>query len=110
MKENSPPFRRGASNRVGEVEERLFTLIARYLYPGQYRFDEEDAAVYRDAVRLGYISDCRSLAEVKLDAMLDQPLERIRASIGLEEDLLRAYYAIEARRYPSSIESQRLLA
>jgi hypothetical protein len=41
--------------------------------------------------------------------MLDRPLGRIRASIGLEEDLLRAYYAIEARRYPTSVESQRLL-
>ena len=103
-------FTMGSSNRVGEVEERLFTLIARYLYPKQYRFDEEDAAVYKDAVRLGHISDCQSLAEVKLDTMLARPLGRIRASIGLEEDLLRAYYAIEARRYPSSIESQRLLA
>ena len=102
-------FTMGSSNRVGEMEERLFTLIARYLYPKEYRFDEEDAAVYKDAVRLGYISDCQSLAEVKLDTMLDRPLGRIRASIGLEEDLLRAYYAIETRRYPSSIESQRLL-
>lgn len=102
-------FTMGSSNRVGEVEERLFTLIARYLYPKQYRFDDEDTAVYRDAVRLGYISDCQSLAEVKLDAMLDWPIGRIRTSIGLEEDLLRAYYAIEARRYPSSMESQRLL-
>jgi hypothetical protein len=102
-------FTMGSSNRVGEVEERLFTLIARYLYPKEYRFDEEDAAVYKDAVRLGYISDCQSLAEVKLDTMLDRPLGRIRASVGLEEDLLRAYYAIEARRYPSSAESQRLL-
>src|SRR5688572_943952 len=102
-------FTMGSSNRVGEVEERLFTLIARYLYPKEYRFDEEDAAVYKDAVRLGYISDCQSLAEVKLDTMLDRPLGRIRASVGLEEDLLRAYYAIEARRYPASAESQRLL-
>lgn len=102
-------FTMGSSNRVGDVEERLFTLIARYLYPKQYRFDDEDTAVYKDAVRLGYISDCQSLAEVKLDTMIDWPIGRIRTSIGLEEDLLRAYYAIEARRYPSSAESQRLL-
>jgi len=30
--------------------------------------------------------------------------------MGLEADLLRAYFAIEARRYPASVESQRLLA
>ena len=102
-------FTMGSSNRVGEVEERLFTLIARYLYPKSYRFDDDDVAVYKDAVRLGYISDCRSLAEIKLETMLDWPVGRIRQSIGLEEDLLRAYYAIEARRYPGSAESQRLL-
>jgi hypothetical protein len=103
-------FTMGSTNRVGDVEERLFTLIARYLYPKQYRFDDDDVAVYRDAVRLGYVSDCRPLAEVDLDTMLDWPLGRIRQAIGLEEDLLRAYYAIEARRYPGSVESQRLLA
>ena len=103
-------FTMGSSNRVGSVEETLFTLLARYLYPKGYRFDEEDVAVYRDAVRLGYISDCRSLAEVDCAPMLDWTLGRIRQEIGLEEDLLRAYYVIEARRYPRSVESQRLLA
>jgi len=103
-------FTMGSTNRVGDVEERLFTLIARYLYPRQYRFDDDDVAVYKDAVRLGYVSDCRPLAKVELDTMLEWPLGRIRQTIGLEEDLLRAYYAIEARRYPGSVESQRLLA
>jgi len=102
-------FTMGSSNRVGEVEERLFTLIARYLYPKGYRFDDEDVAVYKDAVRLGYISDCRPLAEVDCTSMLDWPIGRVRREISLEGDLLRAYYAIEARRYPDSPESRRLL-
>jgi hypothetical protein len=99
----------GSSNRVGGVEERLFALIARYLYPESYRFDDEDVAVYRDAVRLGYVSDCRPLAEVDYEPLRDLPVGRIRRSLGIEEDLLRAYYRIEARRYPRSVESQRLL-
>jgi hypothetical protein len=103
-------FTMGSTNRVGEVEERLFTLIARYAYPKTYRFDDEDVAVYRDAVRLAYVSDCRPLAEVDFNSMLDWPLGRIRQEVGVEEDLLRAYYAIEARRYPKSVESQRLLS
>lgn len=102
-------FTMGSSNRVGGLEERLFTLIARYLYPGGYRFDDADVAVYRDAVRLGFISDCRSLAEVEYEPLLDWPLGRIRREIGIEEDLLRAYYAIEQRRYPDSAASRRLL-
>jgi len=102
-------FTMGSSNRVGEIEERLFTLIARYLYPGPYRFDDQDAAVYRDAVRLATVSDCRSLAEVEYAPLLDWTLGRIRRELGIEEELLRAYYAIEHRRYPDSRESRRLL-
>jgi hypothetical protein len=55
-------FTMGSTNRVGAVEETLFTLIARYLYPKSYRFDDEDVAVYKDAVRLGYVSDCKASA------------------------------------------------
>lgn len=101
-------FTMGSSNRVGGMEETLFTLIARYLYPAGYKFDEEAAQVYRDAVRLGYISDCRSLAEVDFVPMLDQSLAKIRELIGLETDLLKAYYGIEQRRYIHSPESARL--
>ena len=102
-------FTMGSTNRVGSVEETLFTLIARYLYPKSYRFDDEDVAVYKDAVRLGYISDCKPLAGIRFGPMLDWPLQRIRKAVGVEEDLLRAYYNVEAKRYPKSVESQRLL-
>jgi len=102
-------FTMGSTNRVGSLEETLFTLIARYLYPKSYRFDDEDVAVYKDAVRLGYISDCKPLAGIRFGPMMDWPLARIRKAVGLEADFLRAYYAIEARRYPKSVESQRLL-
>jgi hypothetical protein len=37
------------------------------------------------------------------------PLGEVRLTLGIEEDLLRAYYAIERRRFPDSPESQRLL-
>ena len=102
-------FTMGSTNRVGSVEETLFTLIARYLYPKSYRFDDEDVAVYKDAVRLGYISDCKPLAEIRFGPMLDWSLQRIRKAVGVEEDLLHAYYSVEAKRYPKSVESRRLL-
>ena len=41
--------------------------------------------------------------------MLDLPRCEIREKVGLEVDLLRAYYAIEARRYPDCEASRRLL-
>ena len=103
-------FTMGSTNRVGTMEETLFTLIARYLYPKSYRFDDEDVAVYKDAVRLGYLSDCKPLAGIRFAPMVDWSLRRIRKAVGLEEDLLRAYYNVEAKRYPKALESQRLLS
>ena len=102
-------FTMGSTDRVGATEEGLYGFFAKYLFPKIYRFGDDEMVVFKDAVRLGYISDCRSLAEVDYDAMLDWTLGRIRAELGVEEDLLRAYYAIEKRRYPNSPESQRLL-
>ena len=102
-------FTMGSTDRIGATEERLYQFFARYVFPSGYRFGEEETRVFKDAVRLGYVSDARSLAEVNYDALLDLTLGRIRAELGIEEDLLRAYYAIEKRRYPNSPESQRLL-
>jgi hypothetical protein len=102
-------FTMGSTDRVGATEEGLYGFFAKYLYPRIYRFGDDELTVFKDAVRLGYISDCRSLATVNYDPMLDMTLAHIRAELGIEEDLLRAYYAIEKRRYPNSPESQRLL-
>ena len=41
--------------------------------------------------------------------MIGWSLRRIRKAVGVEEDLLGAYYNVEAKRYPKSVESQRLL-
>ena len=102
-------FTMGSTHRVSFAEERLYTFFAKYIYPAGYRFDDEDVAVFKDAVRLGYVSDCVALGEVDYRTHLDQPLGAIRQALGIEEDLLRAYFAIERRRYPASVESQRLL-
>lgn len=102
-------FTMGSTDRVSHAEEKLFTLFAKYLYPKQYRFDDEDVRVFRDAVRLGFISDSQSLAQVDFAPLQELPLREVRQRLGIEESLLRAYYEIERRRYPNSFESQRLL-
>lgn len=101
-------FTMGSTDRVGATEEWLFGLFSRYLYPRQYRLTAEDLRVFRDAVRLGFVSDCVPLHAVCYDDYADLPLSEVRRALGIEEDLLRAYYAIEQRRYPDSFESQRL--
>lgn len=102
-------FTMGSTDQVGGTEEFLYGLFAKYFYPRAYRFTEEDMRVFKDAVRLGFVSNCQSLCEADFARYLDHPLEDVRATLGIETPLLAAYYAIEKRRYPGSFESQRLL-
>ena len=103
-------FTMGSSNRVTSTEENLYSFFARYLYPKAYRFTDEEIRVFKDAVKLGFISDCQPLSEVDYSCYLEQPLGKIREDLGIETNLLHAYYTIEKRRHPGSQESQRLLS
>lgn len=102
-------FTMGSTNRVRNLEEALYGLFSRFLYPKEYRFDNDDFQVYKDAVRLGYVSDCTPLDSIKWHELQDLSLREAREKLGVEVDLLKAYYQIEAKRYPQSLESQRLL-
>jgi len=101
-------FTMGSTNRVGQIEEKLYGLFTRFLYPKHYRFSDDDFQVYKDAVRLGYISDCQPLDKVDYASLSGLSLDDARAKIGIESSLLQAYYDIEAKRYPDAFESQRL--
>jgi hypothetical protein len=103
-------FTMGSTDRVSTHEANLFDWINHILYPKPYRFTEEGRQVFKDAVALGYVSDCKPLDTVDFHPMLDWPLRKIREEIHLEVDLLQAYYGIEARRYRDCKASQRLLA
>ncbi len=102
-------FTMGSSNRVSTQEKELFSFIATRLYPKPYRFTDDGEQVFKDAVHLGYVSDCIPIEEIDFRPLLDLPLAKVREEIRLEPDLLQAYYHIEARRYPASKPSQRLL-
>lgn len=102
-------FTMGSSDKVSATEEFLYGLFSKHLYPRAYRFTDEDFRVFKDAVRLGFISNCRSLCEADYPRYLDLPLGEIRTALGVEADLLKAYYAIEKTRYPDAFECQRLL-
>ena len=102
-------FTMGSTNRLSATEERLYEFFTRHLYPKSYRFGDEEIQVFRDAVRLGYISDCLSLAEVQYSRFAGMTLDQVRAELAIEPDLLQAYFRIEQRRYPNAAESQRLL-
>ena len=97
------------STHLGATEEKLFTLVAEHLYPGVFRFSRDDVRVFRDAVRLAFVCEPPPLNQVDYAARLDRPLGEIRRELRLDQDLLRAYYAIEKQRFPDAPESRRLL-
>jgi len=101
-------FTMGSTHQISTTEENLFALIAQNFYPEVYKFSEEDAEVYHDAIKLGSISHCAPLTQFDFDAVRHMSLGAIREQIGIETDLLGAYFAVEARRYGHCAESRRL--
>ena len=102
-------FTMGSTGLVSTVEEKLYALLAQYVYPGTYQFSDDDIAVFRQAVRLGHISACQPLDRFDFSPYRERPLHEVRHIIGLEPDLILAWYRIEKQRYPDSGASQRLL-
>ena len=102
-------FTMGSTDRVSPLEETLFKSINNIFYPKAYRFTESGQRIFKEAIWLGYISDCDSLDIVDFEPMMSWPLKDVRAHIRLETDLLQSYYRVEARRYPKSKASQRLI-
>ena len=102
-------FTMGSTKRVRRSEEWLFGLLARHLYPHPYTFDKDAVRIFNDAVRLGGISGCQPLDKIPFDRYLDVPLDEVRKRVGLEPDLLQAYYRIEKERYADAPASRRLL-
>ncbi len=102
-------FTMGSTNRVTSTEEHLFSLAAKYLYPGPYKFSDDEIRVFKDATRLGFISDCKPLSEVDYHQYMDMPVGLIRDRLGLESDLLKAYYKVEKNRYPTDKASKRII-
>ncbi len=102
-------FTAGSTNKVSTTEERLYAFFSKNVYPKNYQFSNDDIHVYRDAVKLGFISDCKPLDNVDFKSMRHMTIGDVRRELNIEEDLLRAYYKIEQSRYPNAFECQRNL-
>ena len=103
-------FTMGSTDQVTTMEEKLYALFSKHLYPKVYQFKDEEIRIFKDATKLGFISNCRPLDKIDYTKYLDWKLRDMRENIGLEGDLIMAYFRIEQRRYPRSKASQRLLA
>jgi hypothetical protein len=57
-------FTMGSTKQPGAAEARLYSLIAKHVYPKHYRFNDEDMQVFDCGLQLGKISRCRPLDRI----------------------------------------------
>lgn len=100
-------FTMGSSNKMSTIQKKLYSFIARYCYPRYYKFDCEDVKVFKKAAHLGYVSYCTPLNEVNYEELMDLTIKEAREKVGIEVDLLKAYYKAEKLKYPDDLASQR---
>lgn len=102
-------FSMGSVMKVKDTEQSVYAFVAKHIYPNVYKFTDQELALFKDAIRLAYISNCSALDRFNFSEWLEHPIGTIRDAVGIEEELFRAYYAVEQRKYPQSYASQRLL-
>ena len=102
-------FTMGSTRAVGCLEERLYEWVSRRLYPGVYKFSKDNIRVFKQALHLAMASPVHALDQIDFRKYMDWPLAKIRQKLGIEPDLLKAAYKIEAQTFPQAMESQRLI-
>ncbi len=102
-------FTMGSTGKVTTLEEYLYALASKYFYPKGYQFGDAEICIFKNATKLGHVSDCQALDKVDYAKYLDWTLRDIRHDIGLESGLLLAYYRAEQKRYPQLKGCLRLL-
>lgn len=100
-------FTMGSSNAMSTFQKRIYSLVSKYCYPKYYKFDDEDIDVFKKAAHLGYVSDCTPLNTVDYDSLMDLTLKEARLKVGINPNLIKAYYENEKNKYKNDISSQR---
>ncbi|MCG8315731.1 MAG: hypothetical protein MI976_21185 [Pseudomonadales bacterium] len=102
-------FTMGSTNQVSTAEESMFCKIAKHLYPTIYRFNDEDIAIFKDAVRLASICKPKRLDNFEFEPWLNESLLDLRVAAGIDFNLIEAYYQLEKKRFPKDKASQRII-
>lgn len=102
-------FTLGSSKKGSMPESKLHAEVGRHFYKKVQLFSESESAVFKEGIKLAYLSFCAPLDNFDFRPWHNQPLRDIREAIGLEQELLQAYFAVEKHRYPHSLAAQRLL-
>lgn len=100
-------FTMGSSNSMSTFQKKIYSWISKYMYPKYYKFDNEDIEVFKKAAHLGYVSECTPLNTVDFESLLSLTVKEAREKVGIEVDLINAYYSAEKEKYPNDKASQR---
>jgi len=103
-------FTVASDKKVSTSEQLFYAKYGKKIFEGLGKLTEQEVTVFRDAVRLAYISDCLALDKFDFHPWFEEPISKVRDVIGIETELLLAYYAVEQGRNPNSVASQRLLS
>ncbi|MFD0893084.1 hypothetical protein KBB96_16815 [Luteolibacter ambystomatis] len=101
-------FTMGSSKEMSSAATRWFATVAGRWYPKPYRFPKSARRIFTDAVHLGAVSECKPLDRVDFRPLMDFSLCEVRHRLGIEEELLQAYYNVEAMRNPKITACRRL--
>ena len=102
-------FTLGSSKKGSMPEHKLHGEVGRHFYKNVSLFSESESVVFKDGIKLAYLSFCAPLDKFDFTPWHDQSLRQLREAIGLEPELLQAYFAVEKHRFPHALASQRLL-
>jgi hypothetical protein len=102
-------FTLGSSKKGSMPEHKLHGEVGRHFNKNASLFNEAESVVFKDGIKLAYLSFCAPMDSFDFTPWHDTPLRQIREAIGLEPELMQAYFAVEKHRYPHVLASQRLL-
>ncbi|MEO5714414.1 MAG: hypothetical protein ABIT37_13080 [Luteolibacter sp.] len=102
-------FTMGSTKRMSRSAQELFGKVAGRLYPKAHRFPAAAVRVFHDAVHLAPASNYVPPDHVDFRKLLAPPPRELRSQLGVEENLLQAYYESEAARNPKFDACRRLV-
>ncbi len=102
-------FTIGCSKKGSVPEHKLNGELGRHFYRNLPFLNEAEATVFREGIKLSYMSFCAPLEDFDFVPWHDQTLCELRGAIGVDTEILLAYYAVEKYRNPHAQASQRLL-
>lgn len=101
-------FTIGTSRCCPDWHPRVRGFCARHLYRGTHRFSQLEREVFDYAVVVGRWSPVPALGDIDFRAHLHQPLDHVRAKLGIDAGFLDEIYRSERLRWPNTPASRRL--